>query len=738
MMGAQSGQGINVMAQGGSPSGEAPYSPAQVPLTPPEPEEPESEEDQLEREQEISFHKKNLAENLSEDMLGKICNEAKLGYLSDLDSMTDWLEANREWSKLARQVKEEKTFPWQGASNIKFPLISTAALQFSARAYPALVPADKKVVKTRMFGKDPSGEKRKKGERIATYMSWQFTYDIPLWEEEMDKLLIMNPVVGQTYKKTYFDPIQEKVVSCLIYPENFVIDYWARSLKACPRYTEVHLLTKQEIEERQRTKYFLDVDLGTPTGPSANRASDGSIDNREKSVNDYTVPYEILEQHGWYDTDEDGIREPVIIWFDQNSSKILRIQARYDAKGIRVAEVKGKPKVVGFEAKCYYTKFGFIPNPDGSFFDLGFGNLLGPINEAVNTNINQLTDAGTLNTMNAGFVAKGLRLNMADTQWQPGEWKSVNATGDDLRKLIIPLPTKEPSPVLFQLLGMLVQSGKELASVAEIFTGKMPGQNTPATTTMATVEQGMKVFTAIYKRIYRSLDEEFKKVFYLNKYYLNKDTYVRVLDEAIGPDDFDDEVYDVCPTADPTATTQAEKLQKAQALLELAQFGIMDPVKILMRVLEAQEQPNWEELIPGMAETGQPAPPQEKQDPKLQAQMMKAQTDAQMAEKKMAMEEKKAQMDLAMKNADLQMKQQEHQLDLQHKQQMGGLEAQSKVQMNQIFMAEARSKAMASAMQGQQKLRQGEEAHQQKLKQTKEATKSKPTKSAKPAKTSSQ
>jgi chaperonin GroES len=721
-MGGQAGQAT-----------EEQYEVPETPLTPPEPEDPaELEANEEAREQERALNRVNIAEKKDEEELKLISQEVKVGFESDLESMTDWLMANEEWLKLARQVRERKSFPWPDASNIKYPLISTAALQFSARAYPTLVPADGKLVKTRIIGKDPSGEKRKKGERVGTFMSWQLKYDMKCWEEDMDRLLVMVPVVGQVYKKTYYDPKTEKNCSYLVYPENFIVNYWTRDLESAPRYSEVHEMNKNDVTSLMRKGYFRDVELPTPTSQGVH--SRQSEDRQEKikgNVNDFTSTYSIIEQSTWLDLDDDGLREPYIVWFEYLTGEILRIQVRFDQDDILVDEDN---EVYGYESKCCYTKFGFIPSPDGSFFDLGFGHLLGPINEAVNSNINQLTDSGTLQNLQGGFIAKGLRLNMADTSWKPGEWKAVNATGDDLRKLIVPLPSKEPSAVLFQLLGMLIQSGKELASVAEIFTGKMPGQNTPATTTMATVEQGMKVFTAIYKRIYRSLESEYKKLFYLNKYYLDINTYNEVLDEPIGPDDFDDKVYDVCPAADPTATTQAEKILKAQALMELLPTGLLDPMKVIQRVLEAQEQPAWEELIPGMAETGQPNPPQEKPDPKAQAQMMKAQTDQQLAAQKAELEERKAKMDIAMKNADLQFKAREHEMDMAHKQQTQQMEAVQTAQMNKIFMAEAQTKAVTSAMEGQQRLKQNDDAHKQKLQQTKENQKLQKTKPAKPAK----
>jgi len=701
---------------GTSPMGAMPFQPQQMQLDPPYQEEDESEDEVQERDQVKELQKINIAKRLDDDELASIVNEAKRGYEADLGSMNDWLTANKEWSKLARQVKEKKTYPWPDASNIKYPLISTAALQFSARAYPSLVPADKKLVKTRIYGKDPTGQKRDKGNRIGTYMSWQLTEEMENWEEEMDKLLIMNAVVGQTYKKTYWDPLKEINVSCLIYSENFIIDYWTRDLQNSMRHSEIHLMTNQKIEELKLRDYFLDVDLGSPT---ANKGDGGK---NESSVIDFTTPYTIIEQHTWLDLDDDGLREPYILWFHLESCKALRIQARFTAEGIKINDAED---VVGYKAIDYYTKFGFIPNPDGSFFDIGFGQLIGPINEAVNTNINQLTDSGHLQNLQGGWIAKGLRPNMADTTWKPGEWKSVNATGEDLKKGILPIPTKEPSETLFKLLGMLIQAGKELASVADIFTGKMPGQNTPATTTQATIEQGMKVFTAIYKRIYRSLDSEYKKLFRLNHTYLNPETYAAVLDEPIGPDDFDEDNYDICPTADPTATTQGEKMQKAQALMELLGTGLLDPMAIVTEYLQALEIPNWERFVPGMAETGQPMPPKPQPDPKLQAIEAKSKTDQMKAEKDMEVMDRKMALEQQSEMTKLMMKKEQHQQDMQAKRDIHVLDAKAKKQMSDIFAAEARTKAIHGVVEGRQKLSMNQEAHDQKITQAKEVSKSK-------------
>jgi chaperonin GroES len=737
--GAPPGPGINPQAgppmggppQGGPPQGPNPQQMQQMQAMQQamQAKQQQEQEDQQQEEQEnqfdIALQAKNLAESIDDDELKKIAEECFRGYEDDESSRKQWVMATKEWLKLAGQITEKKTYPWPDASNIKFPLISTAAMQFSARAYPSLVPADGNIVQAQIWGNDPDGTKTDKGNRIGKYMSWQLMQDLDYWEEDMDKLLLQVSVVGMMHKKTYYCKVTDKIQSTLVYPENFVVDYWTVNLDDCERVSEILWLSHNKIKEKQLAKEFLDIDLGSAPSPEASQLSPTM--KMQKTV-DWTTPHKVIEQHTWLDLNKDGLREPYIVWFDHASKKILRIQARYVKDGVKTDD-KGKP--ICYEPLNYYTKFGFIPNPDGSYYDYGFGHLLGPINEGINTILNQLIDAGTLSNMQVGFIGKGLRMKMGTSAFQPGEWKAVNATGDDLRKQIVPLPTKEPSNVLFQLLGQLISSGKELASVAEIFTGKMPGQNTPATTTMATIEQGMKVFTAIYKRIYRSLAKEYKKVFKLNGYYLDKDTYIAILGQdqaqaALNPGDFDDEVYDVCPTADPTATTQTEKLQKAQALMELMQaFGptAMPMEKVLIRILQAQEQPNWQELVPGMQQTGQPQPVQPPPDPKMMAIQAKAKAEQAKILLEQQAQQQQMQNDQQSHSEELQFKQAEHQMKMQQTAQELQLKgAQAHADMN-IQVAKENQQMQHDQQQHQMGLAQQHEAHKATMQQTEEAAK---------------
>lgn len=665
-----------------------------------------------------TIESKNLIKEFSEDQLRELTEQVTTGFEHDLTSRKEWEKAAEEWTKLALQVREDKMYPWPGAANVKYPLLSTAAMQFNARAYPSLVPSDGNIVKSVVVGSDPTGEKKLRADRVSKYMSYQVLKEMDGWEEDMDKLLIMLPIIGIAFKKTYFNPVTKKNVSELILPKNLVVNYWAKTLEEADRVSEIIMMPQRVVKARQMSGIFnKDVELGEPQVQV------------EKTTNyitrqDESLPYFIVEQHCYYDKDGDGYPEPYIVTFERYTKKVLRVVARFDESCIEVDDEGNLQEIFPIQ---YYTKYGFIPNPDGSFYDVGFGVLLGPLNESVNTLINQLLDSGHLYNLQSGFLGKGLKLKMGDNQFKPGEWKVLTgAIGDDLKKQILPLPVKEPSDVLFKLMGTLVTSGKELASVAEIFTGKMPGQNTPATTTMATVEQGMKVFTAVYKRIYRALAIEFKKLYELNRTYMNLQTYVNVLDDQVGPNDFDKESYDICPGADPNALSQSERLMKAQGLLELLPTGMLDPVKVIERVLEAQEQPNWQELIKQeIRETGQFEPPP---DPKLLEMQMKGQMEQQKIGMQAQQTQQKMELEARDKQVQLAMKAQEHAQEMQHKQQMAQLDAAEKVHMQRIFAADAQAKMI-------QGVQQRDIEHKQTMQQTKEKQSSQQKSSGTPGKT---
>lgn len=657
----------------------------------------------------------NVATLLSEEDLITIGNQAVEGYENDLKSRAPWEENLDKWTKLTLQISDNKTYPWVGAANIKFPLLATAAMQFAARAYPTLIPSNGKVVKCRVVGYDETGEKADRAERISKHMSYQLMDEMPDWEEDMDKLLLSLPISGTCFKKTYWDSAKQVNISKLILPKYLVVNYSTRTLEEAERITEVFYLSRRQVKERVNKEIYLDVDLGSPTESTTMKQDSTKNTTQNMAEEDETTPYPFLEQHCYLDLDGDGYTEPYVVTVEENSKKVVRIVPRFTSDDVQM-KVEDE-SVVCIEPTHYYTKYSFIPNPDGGFYDIGFGRLLGPINDSANTIINQLVDAGSLANLQAGFIGKGLRIRMGETRFQPGEWKAVNATGDDIKKQIFPLPTKEPSDVLFKLLDLLLKSGKELASVAEIFVGKMPGQNTPATTTMATIEQGMKVFTAVYKRVYRSLTKEFRKVYKLNKTYLNPEEYIAALDIKVGQEDYQSPEDDVIPGADPTAVSSQEKQQRVQALMQILNLGTLDPMKITLDYLEAHEVPQAETYL------RQPSPPPP--DPKIEAMKMKAQIDSQKAQNDILISREKLKLDSMSKEQELAHKERINQMELQGKNMesiLKGRAAQQQMIQSGVEHAvglqqsheQAKQKLMHSEMQAKQKQQQSKKISKEK------------------------
>lgn len=664
----------------------------------------------------------NLANDLDGNELIEIGDQVVLGYQNDLRTREPWERDLSNWTELALQIAQQKTYPWPNAANIKYPLLATAAMQFAARAYPTLVPSNGKIVKCRVIGSDPTGEKTRRANRISTHMSYQVLEQMDDWEEDMDKLLITLPIAGTCFKKTYWDSAKQRNCSKLVLPKSLVVNYFCRNIADAERITEIFFLNKRKIKERQNLNLFLDVDLGDPQSDTKDPTTSVNHAFQTLGENDEATPYTILEQHTFLDLDKDGYAEPYIVTVEEASKKVLRIVPRFTKDDVQVND---DGDIVFITPTQYYTKYGFIPNPDGGFYDIGFGRLLGPLNNSANTIINQLVDAGSLSNLQAGFIGKGLRIKMGESRFQPGEWKAVNAVGDDLKKQIFPLPVREPSQVLFNLLDLLLKSGKELASVAEIFVGKMPGQNTPATTTMATIEQGMKVFTAVYKRVYRSLTSEFRKIYKLNREYMNPEEYISVLDEPVEQEDYKGPEDDIVPGADPTAVSSQEKQAKVQALMQILQLGTLDPMAVTQLYLDAHEIPEAEKYL---------RQPQPQPDPKQQELQMKAQLEQQKAQRDMMMASEKMRLNTMSKEQELAHKAKIRQMDLQAKQVEAILKAraaQSEMQMKQAqhtqgMQQQAQQTQLNLATQAvtnQQNMQHQEQVNKQKLNASKKETK---------------
>lgn len=644
----------------------------------------------------------------------------------DEESRKEWRDKNEQWLKLATQVMEVKNYPWPGAANVKFPLLTTAAMQFAARAYPALVPGPN-LVQGLVIGKDEGGVKQQSSERVGRHMSYQLLFDMDNWEEDMDRLCLMLPIVGVIFKKTYYDPMKDRNTSEVVLPTELVIDYFAKSVEEATRKSHVIYRTANQVEERIRKGTFADVDLNHPTtlGDDSRKTQDAISGGKEPEDSPAT-PHRFIECHTFWDLDGDDYEEPYIITVHYATRQVVRVVARFQPDGIEEDE---KGQILAIQPDEYFTKFGFIPNPDGSIYDLGFGLLLGGINETVNTLTNQLLDAGSMSTLQAGFLGRGIRLRAGDTRFKPNEWKSVDFTGDDIKKHIFPLPKNEPSDVLFKLLEALVTSGKEIASVAEIMVGKMPGQNTPATTTMATIEQGLKVFTAIYKRIYRALGKEYAKLFRLNELHLDQKVFFTInemqgpVQQEVNPDDYNGENIAVKPFADPNIVSSAQKLMKVQAMGPLLALQTIDPKEYTKRFLEAIEAENISAL---MNVTPQPNPEMAKAQMEMQQSQQEHESKMELEKMKLQIKMMEAQMKEREMEMELRFKQYEMQLDKQSADMDMAVKAQSAQQDMAINQKTAETDMAIAEKTGSQKMELADQQHKQKMKMAKEAASAKP------------
>lgn len=536
----------------------------------------------------------NIAAQQSVDVLSDITTKSLEGYKLDLASRNDWENLNKQIIDLAKLEVKKKTYAGEVVANVKYPLIIDACIQFASRAYPELIKGNN-VVKGKVIGSDPDGTKYDKAQRISEFMSFQLLSHMDNWEEGVDQLLFTLPAIGCAFKKSYFDNIDRKNVSELVFADDLVVNYFAESLERAPRVTHRIYLYHNEIVERITSGTFVKFDIAELGQATSDKTPD---------VDDET-PHLFLEQHRWYDLDNDGYQEPYIVTIHVDTEKLVRISPRWASDGvIRTNNEQGLPDPDGAIVKIipeqYFTRYLFMPSIDGGFYGMGFGSLLMSTNSAINTLMNQLIDAGTLSNRQSGFLGRGLKLGRGKSmQLKSGEWKPVDVTGDDLRKNVFPMPIREPSNTLFQLLGMLIDSGKEIAGMTEILAGNSPGANVPAESVLALIEQGLQVYSAVHKRVHRAQYKEFSKIKRLNALYLDQMVYVNVLDdpEAVVQADFSSHDFDIEPVSDPNSTTMMQRLMKAKALLELRAQGLND-LEIMRRYLKALDIDDIESFFP--------------------------------------------------------------------------------------------------------------------------------------------
>ena len=522
----------------------------------------------------------NIAEELDDEELARIGMEGKREYDIDVESRADWQASAERAMDIALQVRKPKNYPFEGASNIKYPLVTVAALQFGARAYPAIVDGNR-IVKGAPIGKDEDGQKRAKAERIGQHMSWQLLYEMEEWEEDTDVLLHHLPIVGCAFRKVWRSDELGRNKAEMVPAIHLVVNNKARNLDEAPRVTHEIPMYPQEIKERQLNETFLDVELGLPA------EGGGDVD----------APHWLLEQHRYIDLDGDGYREPYIVTLHRDHCKVLRIVANYEFDEI----VHDGKRITRIPKDRYFVKYSFLPDPKGGFYDVGFGKLLESLSETIDTMINQMIDAGHLQIAGGGFIGSGVRLKKGEVKLSPGKYINVEAPGSVLKDAIVNMEHPGPTAVHMSLLELMLTAATDITAVKDILTGETGDKGVQtATTTLAMIEQGLKVFTAIYKRVYRALKQEFKLLFYLNAKYMDDQQYFTVLDEqqAVAKADYDWKSIDVVPVADPRTVTDMQKMARAQFLREFLGTGLVNDQVVLLRVFDAVGIEKPEELLP--------------------------------------------------------------------------------------------------------------------------------------------
>jgi chaperonin GroES len=536
----------------------------------------------------------NIATDLSAETLSKMGERVAQEFQIDDTSRSGWLAQSRGAMDLAMQITKAKDYPWPKSSNVIYPLMTIAAIQFASRATPAIIPG-RDVVKGVVYGPDdgqparspqdgtplidtatmqpvwavPPGFKTARAKRIGEHMSYQLLEEQKEWRADTDKMLHILPIVGCHFRKTFFDSAEAYNCSMGVSAEKLVVNYQAKSLDRAPRATEIVDFYPNEIRENELSDVFLTPQA--PYGPA------------QSSSADEDAPHEFLEQHRRWDLDGDGYAEPYIVTIHRATRQVVRVTARYDAENIMLRA----GKIERINPIQYYTKFDFIPNPDEGFYGIGFGQLLRPINEAVNSTLNMLIDAGHLAVVGGGFIGRGLSLHSGSVKMQLGEWKVVNSAGGNIRDSIVPLPAKEPSGVLFSLLGTLIDAGKEIASVKDVLSGEINGVTMQPTTLLALIEQGLQVFTGIYGRVHDSLAQEFDKIARLNRVYLEDTASYKRGEEwkTVTRADYLAGTA-VAPVSDPKMVSDARNMAEAAFLQSYQDDPMMDGVELRKEVFK--------------------------------------------------------------------------------------------------------------------------------------------------------
>jgi hypothetical protein len=506
---------------------------------------------------------RNLAEEMDDSELGGISSSLIGDFESNKASRKDWEEAYANGLELLGFNYEERTQPFRGATGVTHPLLAEAATQFQAQAFNELLPP-MGPVRTTILG-SPTREKEEQAKRVREFMNYYITTVMEEYTPEFDQMLFYLPLAGSTFKKVYYDENMDRAVSKFVPAEHLVVPYEANDLETCPNITQVVRMSLNDLRKRQIAGFYRDIPvIPAQTGTSSVTDEINYIDGVQPSNIDYDCT--VLECHvdldlkGYEETDKDGeptgIKVPYIVSISEDNGQVLSIRRNYGEDDPK----KGKIQ--------YFVHYKFLPG--FGFYGLGLIHTIGGLSRTATAALRQLIDAGTLSNLPAGFKARGLRIRDDDDPLQPGEFRDVDAPGGAIRDSLMPLPFKGPDPTLFQLLGFVVQAGQRFATITDLKVGD-GNQQAAVGTTVAMLEQGTRVMSAVHKRLHYAMKQEFQLLAKVMSDYLPEEYPYTIenAEQSIKARDFDQRV-DIIPVSNPNIFSQAQRIALAQTQMQLA------------------------------------------------------------------------------------------------------------------------------------------------------------------------
>ena len=552
-------------------------------------------------EVEVYEHDANLAEMLDDSVLGELSSDLRAKVKEDMESRDEWEEAIAKGLGLLGINYEERNEPFLGASGVHHPLLSEAVTQFQAQAYKEMLPSGGPV-KTQVVGA-PTREVEDQAKRVKDFMNYQIMEVMEEFDQDTDQMLYYLPLTGSTFKKVYFDPTKQRAVSKFVPAEDLIVPYTASDLRTAERVTHIVRMTENEVRKLQVAGIYRDVEISAKSEADDESTIHGRANElsgiRPNYGDDVYTVYEIhvdLDLEGFEDKGPDGentgIKLPYIVTLDEASGEILSLVRSFR----EMDPLKRR--------RQFFTHFKFLPG--FGFYGFGLLHTIGGLSRAATSILRQLIDAGTLSNLPAGFKARGVRIRNDDEPLSPGEFRDIDAPGGDLRNSIIPLPYKEPSGTLAQLLGVVVDSGRRFAQVADAKISDVNSQ-APVGTTVALIEQGSKIISSIHKRLHYAQKNEFRmlaEIFAENPvpypYFVGKNIPAEIMAQ-----DFDDRI-DILPISDPNIFSMAQRMSLAQTQLQLAQAApqMHNLYEAYRRMYDALDVKNIDDILPA------PQPPQ--------------------------------------------------------------------------------------------------------------------------------